>query len=319
MSGVVLALLGCVRSGPPAAAGDEVHAERRPFAPMVDGTPVTRGISYGPFRRGQAPGGPNPSEAEILQDLQIIAERWSMIRTYGAGEPTETIIRTIRDHDLPLVIMVGAWIQPEDAAEREREVADAIRLANAYPEQVVAVSIGNESQVSWSGHRTERSTLIGHLRAARQAVRQPVTTADDYNFWNKPQSHEVADLVDFVVLHAYAMWNGKSLDEAVSWTADTYATIAAEHPGHQVVIGETGWATEMNPEGDEAQHILAPAGTAEQERFYDELTEWAADSDVVYFYFEAFDEPWKGSEDPREVEKHWGLFDVDRRPKPALR
>jgi len=31
--------------------------------------------------------------------------------------------------------------------------------------------------------------------------------------------------------------------------------------------------------------------------------------------FEAFDEPWKGSSDPLEPEKHRGLFTVDREPK----
>ncbi len=33
----------------------------------------------------------------------------------------------------------------------------------------------------------------------------------------------------------------------------------------------------------------------------------------------SFDEPWKGSPDPLEPEKHWGLFNVDRTPKAALR
>jgi hypothetical protein len=36
---------------------------------------------------------------------------------------------------------------------------------------------------------------------------------------------------------------------------------------------------------------------------------------VLGFVFEAFDEPWKGSPDPMEPEKHWGLFTVERRPK----
>ena len=35
--------------------------------------------------------------------------------------------------------------------------------------------------------------------------------------------------------------------------------------------------------------------------------------------FEAFDEPWKGSPDPLEPEKHWGLFDVNRTPKLVMR
>ena len=31
--------------------------------------------------------------------------------------------------------------------------------------------------------------------------------------------------------------------------------------------------------------------------------------------FEAFDEPWKGSPDPNEPEKHWGLYTEQRKPK----
>jgi exo-beta-1,3-glucanase (GH17 family) len=34
--------------------------------------------------------------------------------------------------------------------------------------------------------------------------------------------------------------------------------------------------------------------------------------------FEAFDEPWKGSDDPHEPEKHWGFYYVDRKPKPII-
>jgi exo-beta-1,3-glucanase (GH17 family) len=35
--------------------------------------------------------------------------------------------------------------------------------------------------------------------------------------------------------------------------------------------------------------------------------------------FEAFDEPWKGSPEPLEPEKHWGLYKVDRRAKMVVR
>ena len=291
---------------------------RRPFAPMRDGAPVVAGISYGPFRAGQKPGGPDPTPAQILEDLRILAPRWGMIRFYASRGPAETILRTLRDERIPIQVMVGAWIAPDDDEANAAEVAEAIRLANAYPEQVIAVNVGNETQVSWSGHRSDRDALIAHIKTVRAAVKQPVTTADDYNFWNKPESHAVADVVDFLLLHAYAMWNGKTLDEAVPWTAETIASIHAEHPGLPIVMGETGWATELNPEGSETEHIKAPAGAAEQERFFDAWTAWAAEAKQPYFYFEAFDEPWKGSDDPREVEKHWGLYNEDRTPKKVL-
>lgn len=299
--------------------GREEPFVRRTFAPMIDGKPVIDGISYGPYRAGQKPGGPDPTQEQILEDLGIVAQRWGMIRFYSSRGPAEDILTVIRDNDLPLKAMVGVWIAPDAADDNGAEVANAIRLAKAYPEQVLAVSVGNESQVFWSGHRTPPEVLIGAIRAVRAGIDQPVTTADDYNFWNKPESHDVAREVDFLLLHAYAMWNQKQLDDAVPWTAEIVASIHAEHPELTIVIGETGWATELNPEGSEVQHIKAPAGEAEQARFFTEFTAWARENGQAYFYFEAFDEPWKGSDDPREVEKHWGLYGEDRQPKAALK
>ncbi|MFT4974760.1 MAG: exo-beta-1,3-glucanase (GH17 family) [Myxococcota bacterium] len=315
-------LFACAKKPVPPVLGDAPGREeplvRRGFSPEVGGEAVLAGISYGPFREGQRPGGPEPTAEQILEDLQIIAERWHLLRFYSSQGPAETILRTIRDEQLPIVVMVGAWIAPDAPESNAAEVASAIRLARAYPEQVAAVSVGNESQVFWSGHRSPPEVLISHIRTVRAGIEQPVTTADDYNFWNKPESHDVAREVDFLLLHAYAMWNQQPLDEAVPWTAATVSSIQAEHPELVVVIGETGWATELNPEGSEVQYIKAPAGEAEQATFYAGFTAWAAEAGVPYFYFEAFDEPWKGSDDPREVEKHWGLFEVDRTPKPAL-
>jgi len=306
--------LSCARSAPPMVPTAEA---RRAFTPAHDSQRVIAGISYGPYREGQRPGGPDPSVAQLSEDLHIIAERWHMIRLYSSRGPTEAILRTIQEDALPIVVVVGAWISADDPEANAAEIAEAIRLADTYPAQVAAVSVGNETQVSWSGHRSDQATLIGHIRTVRDAIHQPVTTADDYNFWNKPESQPVADEVDFLLLHAYAMWNQQPLDEAVDWTAQTIASIQERHPRLPIVLGETGWATALNPDGDEIQHIKAEAGEAEQAVFYQAFAAWAEQAEQPYFYFEAFDEPWKGSDDPREVEKHWGLYRVDRSPKPA--
>jgi exo-beta-1,3-glucanase (GH17 family) len=47
--------------------------------------------------------------------------------------------------------------------------------------------------------------------------------------------------------------------------------------------------------------------------------EWTTGAGILTFVFEAFDEPWKGSPDPLDPEKHWGLFNVDRSPKRVMR
>lgn len=311
-AGLLAALAACGARPAPTDDG------RRAFAPTRGGEAIMHGISYGPYREGQRPGGPDPDAAQIAEDLAIVARHWGMLRMYSSRGPAEVVLRTIRDRQLPLKVMLGAWIAPDDPAANDAEVARAIALAGAYRDIVVAVSVGNETQVFWSGHRTPQQTLLTHLRAVRRAVSQPVTTADDYNFWNKPEAAPVAAEVDFILLHAYAMWNGIALDEAVPWTDGIVASIAAAHPTLPIVLGETGWATTLDPNGDEVKYIEAPAGEAEQARFHAAFRAWAASKRQPYFYFEAFDEPWKGSDSPLEVEKHWGLYRVDRTPKAAM-
>jgi exo-beta-1,3-glucanase (GH17 family) len=197
-------------------------------------------------------------------------------------------------------------------------VASAIRLANAYPEIVMAASVGNETQVLWSGHRSSLEVLLGYVRAVRRGTRVPVTVADDYNFWNKEESRALAREIDFVTTHIHPLWNGKQLEEAVPWTRETFQSIRDMHPDHPVVLGETGWATAMHHEGEQARLILGTPGESQQATFKAALDAWIVPDSVVTFHFEAFDENWKGGPHPDEVEKHWGLHRADRTPKQAM-
>lgn len=60
------------------------------------------------------------------------------------------------------------------------------------------------------------------------------------------------------------------------------------------------------------------ASEALQAQYYEQLMAWTTREKILTFVFKAFDEPGKGSPDPREPEKHWGLFNVDRTPKMVL-
>jgi exo-beta-1,3-glucanase (GH17 family) len=306
--------------------------EPRAFRPYLGDRWIGSAVSYGPYRDGQRPAGPQPSAQEIRQDLSILLRHWNLIRTYGARE-AETILQVIRDHELPMKVMLGAWIdtevvhdesgniietRPEVKEANEAELSAAIRLANAYPGVVVAVSIGNETQVFWTSHKVQPETLLDYVRRARAGTRVPVTTADDFNFWRLEESKRIAAEVDFVVTHIYAMWGGLDLDRALDWTRGIYAEVKSVHPYLPVVIGEAGWATRVHDQGEQAKLIKGEAGEDPQKRFYEEFTAWTEKERIIAFYFEAFDENWKGGEHPNEVEKHWGLFRADRTAKQAL-
>lgn len=75
-------------------------------------------IAYSGFREGQHPdrgaGAKNPSDAEILEDLQILVEHgFSLIRLYDTGENSVTTLELIRQHQLPVKVLLGIWLRAE--------------------------------------------------------------------------------------------------------------------------------------------------------------------------------------------------------------
>lgn len=306
---------------------------RRPFRPYSGDRWIGAGIAYGPYRDGQHPGGPSPSQAELREDLLLMSRHWHLLRLYGALGPTPTILETIRQEGLDMKVMLGVWIEAEDRRDEQgtalehfpekteanrREIDSAVRLAAEYPEVVLAVSVGNETQVSWSSHRCPPDLLIRYLREMRSRIPLPVTTADDFGYWSKPESKKVAEEVDFVVTHLHPMWNGIQLTDALEWLRKRLSDVQATHPDQPLVVGETGWATQKHQEGEQAQLIKGMPGEEQQREFYNSVMAWAGQAQIPTFFFQAFDENWKGGEHPDEVEKHWGLFRADRTPKRAL-
>jgi len=298
---------------------------------LQEGRWMGQAVAYGWFRRGQAPGRSSPSRAELLEDLGIIARHWSLIRVYNAEETTRHMLELIREHGLPLKVLLGVWLEdevgkPDCARANHANVLCGIELARDFPEIVLAVCVGNETQVDWSAHRMRMEDLIRYIRALRAQVAVPVTTADDYNFWNKPASAAVAAEVDFLTTHAHPLWNGQTLEGSLDWLERTLGTVREIHPGRELVLGETGWATEFNPErtgpGEQGTLIKGDASVRGQGEFLVRLADWVERTRVPTFLFEVFDESWKGGGeqvDPRDVEKHWGVFYEDRKPKASFR
>ncbi|MEL6349334.1 MAG: hypothetical protein AAFV53_39900, partial [Myxococcota bacterium] len=285
----------------PAAISGQPNITVRPFMPTIDGQWIGNGISYGPYREGETPGGEKlPPKENILEDMKILSQRWNLIRTYGSGDMAEDILEVIRDNEIPMRVMQGAWIAGNQTKEEnDEQVQGAIDLANRFPEIVVSVNVGNEILVDWSGHRIEDyEMVIGYIRQVRAAIQQPVTVNDDYNFWNKPESKQIADEVDFIGLHAYAFWNNKPFDEATAWTEKTYNDIQAMHPAHQIAYCETGWPTNrVYGDGSYEGGLIGKANEENQERFFAWYDAWIEENQIVSLYFEAFDESWKGGWD----------------------
>ncbi len=317
------------------SAGEPGAIRQLPEA-LVDGQVMA--IAYSGYREGQHPdrgdGAIEPSDAQILEDLRILVDHgFRLIRMYDAGDKTQRTLALIREHDLPMKMLLGMWLQAEisnhegcpwldepipddelaaNTLANAAEVQRGIELARRYEDIIVAVNVGNEALVDWNDHMVPVEKVIEYVRQVREAIPQPVTVADNYVWWAEEGAPLAAE-VDFLGIHTYPAWEEKTIDEALPYTIENLERVRAALPDKPIAVLEAGWATTASEFGDRA-------GEAAQARYYRELEQWATAANVTVFFFEAFDEPWKGNpNNPLGAEKHWGIFFVDRTPKQVMR
>lgn len=289
-------------------------------------------IAYSPFRHGQAPGKKEPSAAEIKDDLKILEKHWGLIRLYGSGPVSKTILDVIRKEKIKINVMLGMWLTAEVnnprntwaspqtdaqlAANKQlnaEEVERGLKLAKDYPDIVSAISVGNEALVDWTDHLIPEASVIAYVKKVKAASKLPITVAENYVPWRQGLD-ALAQELDFLTIHTYPIWEKKSIDEAMAYTIQNIRDVKAKHPNKPLVIGEAGWTT-----GTNAKEIpSSSASETQQKRYFQDIHAWAAKQNMVLFFFEAFDEDWKGSSDATEPEKHWGVFYIDRTPKPVM-
>lgn len=312
-----------------------INTIRQSKADLLTG--VSNAICYSGFRSGQHPdrgdGAVNPSEAEILEDLQMLSSLgFKLIRTYDCGDNSQDVLKVIKENNLDIKVLQGVWLKAELSAHETcawltepipQETLDAnkirnvqelergIMLANEYPDIIAAVNVGNEALVEWNDHKVDVDTIISYVQQVQDAIEQPVTVADNYEWWANSGA-ELAKVVDFMSLHVYPVWEGKDIDEGMSYSIANVQRVRDSIPDAKIVITEAGWASIASEFGERASE-------EKQLEYYRDLMQWSADNNITTFFFEAFDEDWKGNPDNMMgAEKHWGLFTVDRKPKKVV-
>jgi len=295
---------------------------------------TAKAVCYSGFRTGQHPdrgeGAVNPSYEEVLEDLQIISNMgFPLIRIYDSGENSALVLRVIKENNLNIKVLLGIWLQAElsnhltcawltepipdeeliaNKTLNIEEIKRGIQLAKKYDTIVVAVNVGNEALVDWNDHKVDTDTIISYVKRVKKAINQPVTVADNYKWW-ADHGQKLAKVVDFMSLHVYPIWEDKDINEGLSYSIENLMEVRRAIPNTPMVITEAGWTSVASEFG--------PRATPEKQlQYYNEFMDWSAKHHITTFWFEAFDEDWKG--DPHDMmgaEKHWGLYTVDRKPK----
>lgn len=289
-----------------------------------------KAICYSGYRQGQTPVKKiYPTYENVLDDLKILEKDFDYIRMYDASDHAKMTLELIKKHDIKLKVLLGidllgeasnpncSWggdYSVEQIAEHitynQNQLYRVIELANEYKDIVLGVSAGNESVPEWNENLVSPARVLYFVNQLKKYTKVPVTYCDNNYYW-KDHLKEVAEAVDFISIHLYPVWLGANVEEAITSSIREYNEIKALYPDKQVMITETGWPTKSNG----GQIPKENANELNQLFFNNEFDKYTKEHGIICFFFEAFDELWKGSDVLDEPEKNWGFYYEDRTPK----
>lgn len=247
----------------------------------------------------------------IRADLETLRPRFDALITYDAihgAQAIPAIAAALRFRAL----VIGVW-DPADPAQLDA----ALAAARAYPQLVVGLSLGNESIF---GRRTSFARLAAAMAAVHaRAPALALSSTEPFHVYQEPEAAPLLGAMDFLLVNVHPVFQpwfrGAADATAAQFVVNVVADLAQRFCG-PILVKETGVPT-------------APAGVGytpeRQAAFYAELRRRMPGSATRAFaYFSAFDAPWRAHDagpvagaatGPEEA--HWGLFDDERRPKPA--
>ncbi len=344
-------------------------------AQMILGNPDYQAICYGGYRTNTRD--VQPTIAQIKEDLKILAAmQIKCVRTYNVHlEQASNVLKAIdelkkEDSNFEMYVMLGAWIdcknawtnrQPIHHEESERnaiEIDRAVELANAYPEIVKIIAVGNEAMVKWAtSYYVEPAIIlkwVNHLQHLKKQGKLSnkiwITSSDNFASWgggdtlyHTNELEELIKKVDYISLHTYPMHDTHYNPEF--WgVLESEENLSEKEKVDKIMMRSRDYAISQYKSVvnyvkslgvDKPIHIGETGWATTSNEFYgnegskavDEykaakyyklMREWTNKNKITCFYFEAFDENWKDSSNPQGSENHFGLINLQSQAKYAL-
>jgi len=291
--------------------------------------PFGRAICYSGYRENQSPrNNVFPSYDQVYEDLVLLSKHFDYIRMYDVSQHPKTVLQVISDHKLPLKVMLGVEPHGEisnpncpwgglktdeeiklNQVKNYEQLDELAKLCHTYGPIVLAASVGNECTSDWHGNLMDPKVIAQHATYLKSKIEQPVTFCEGAYYW-LTKGDPIAKAVDFISIHSYPLWLKTPVDQAFDATVSDYNQNREKYPDKQIIFTEYGWTTQANDKMN-----ALDANEINQKTYVDQVVSWSESQRITMFLFEAFDEPWKGSQDVTEPEKHWGIMDVNRKPK----
>jgi len=265
------------------------------------------------------------SQNNVTRDMAVLSQLTNVVRLYGTDcNQTEMVIHSIEQLGLKdqVKVWMGVW-QDKNATTNKRQLEQMYSIFDKYgADPFVGVIVGNEVLFREDMTAAELKTVLTGVKTNLTAagIDLPLASSDLGDDWTA----ELANEVDYVMANIHPFFAGVDSKSAASWTWDFWqnhdVVLKADVTKH--IISETGWPSTGGTGCGGAATCTngSVAGITEMNSFMDDWVCQALANGTNYFWFEAFDEPWKikFNEEGKEWEDKWGLMDVNRNLKPGV-
>lgn len=274
------------------------------------------GVAYSPSNALEPQCGFTRRDAML--DLARLSTITTKIRNYGMHcYQSEFILDAIEYMNLNMTLAMGVWIGSNDTVNEE-QMNTMKRIVAKYPnplELINSIYIGNE--VLFREDKT-RDELIEYIQDAKTFLQSkgiddiPVGTSEIGSLVDLP----LLQVCDIVGANIHPFFAGVPVEFATIWSLEflNFQVQPYNEYNTKIVLSEIGWPSGGGTFGSSV------ASLSNLEYFANDFLCTFRDLPIEYYYFEAFDEPWKEIfwEGNRRWETQWGVFQDDRLPKFAL-
>ncbi|KAJ5947390.1 glucan endo-1-3-beta-glucosidase btgC [Penicillium verhagenii] len=275
-----------------------------------------------------------PSQNNVTRDLAVLSQLTNNVRLYGTDcNQTEMTLTAIDKLGLTdMKVWLGVWID-SNTTTTNRQINQLYDILDANKNTSIfnGVIVGNEALYrAGPDIATAETNLITYITDVRDEVKKRSTdmliaTSDLGDNWNA----KLVEAVDVVMSNVHPFFAGVNVDVAAAWTWDfwqTHDVVLTSGTTKKQVISEVGWPSDGGKDCGSSPTCDSdtPGSVASIDNMNTFMSDWvcqALENGTDYFWFEAFDEPWKIQYNTpgKDWEDKWGLMDSARNIKSGLK
>lgn len=287
------------------------------------------GVCYAPYHQAATVKKSSYTKANVDADLKIISDfNMKFIRTYTVQGCQQYLPELCKKHNIGVAL--GAWIFQGDSTSTNAEIDTALAQANAHPEMVKVIVIGNEVDLGSNGY-SYKEVKAAFDYAVKELPKYPKIANVPLTICMTgagPMSATWSPLLSIMQSYAFLTiypWYGQKGNHEndpkkfsmtpgditgnmqYSYENGMKQAIAA---GLEVVIAEIGWPSDGDSNADtnwkaEVTNFNATCTWINGTNTYNKA--------FITMWFEMFDEPWKTAEGAWGP--YWGIYGSGTSPK----